>query len=207
MTSSRGITFITMKRLAAASVAAVTPMVLAVLLGVTAAPTAGAASNTAMSSIHVDPTTQIQMHVTANCDAARCFYNTSANLLTPGGPTGFPDDTWARQTVTLRSNSQDVWQEAWYSAPAGTPRELKGANHNNVLSRMLKSLRDVEVSVTYFGGGPIQRFTTDGDSVPTAWTTGQPAKGSEFIVCSQIQVVYGGVNLTTPSACAQTTFA
>ncbi|KWX66384.1 hypothetical protein [Mycobacterium sp. NAZ190054] len=195
-----------MNRLAAACAIALTAMLTAALAH---PPAATAASNTAVSSIHVDPATQIQMHVTANCDAAqnRCFYNTSANLLTPGGPTGFPQDTWARQTITLRSNSQDVWQEAWYSAPAGMPRELKGANHDNVLSRMLKSLRDVEVSVTYFGGGPIERFTTDGDSVPTAWTTGQPAKGSEFIVCSQIQVVYGGVNLTTPSACAQTTFA
>ena len=203
MTSSGGITFITMNRLAAASAAALTAAVLVHPASATAA------SNTATSSIAVDPATQIQMHVTASCDPAqnRCFFNTSANLLTPNGPTGFPGDTWARQTVTLRSNSQDVWQEAWYSAPAGTPRELKGANHDNVLSRMLKSLRDVEVSVTYFGGGPIQRFTTDGDSVPTDWVTGQPAKGSEFIVCSQIQVVYGGVNLTTPSACAQTTFA
>lgn len=205
MTSSGGITFITMNRLAATSAAALATMLTAAL---TASPPATAASNTATSSIAVDPATQIQMHVTANCDPTqnRCFFNTSANLLTPNGPTGFPGDTWARQTVTLRSNSQDVWQEAWYSAPAGTPRELKGANHNNVLSRMLKSLRDVEVSVTYFGGGPIERFTTDGDSVPTEWTTGQPARGSDFIVCSQIQVVYGGVNLTTPSACAQTTF-
>lgn len=202
MTSSGGITFITMNRIAAA---------MAVALAASAfahPPAATAASNTSVSSIHVDPATQIEMHVTANCEAAqnRCFYRTSANLLTPGGPAGFPGDTWARQTITLRSNSQNVWQEAWYSAPAGTPRELKGANHQNVLSRMLKSLREVEVSVTYFGGGPIERFTTDGDSVPTEWSTGQPAKGSQFIVCSQIQVVYGAVNLTTPSACAQTTF-
>ncbi|UXA13014.1 hypothetical protein KXD97_03920 [Mycobacterium sp. SMC-8] len=191
-----------MNRLAAASAVALAALAFA------HPPTATAASNTSMSSIHVDPATQIEMHVTANCEAAqnRCFYRTTANLLTPNGPTGFPGDTWARQTITLRSDSQNVWQEAWYSAPAGTPRELKGANHENVLSRMLKSLRDVEVSVTYFGGGPIERFTTDGDSVPTEWTTGQPAKGSQFIVCSQIQVVYGGVNLTTPSACAQTTF-
>jgi hypothetical protein len=205
MTSSGGITFITMKRLATASAVALAPMLMVAL---TAAPSATAASNTTVSSINVDPATQIQMHVTANCDAAqnRCFYNTSANLLTPSGPTGFPRDTWARQTVTLRSDSQDIWQEASYSAPSGTPRESKGGNHDNVLSRMLKSLRDVEVSVTYFGGGPIPRFTTDGDSVPTSWTTGLPAKGSQFIVCSQIQVVYEGVNLTTPSACAQTTF-
>lgn len=192
-----------MKRLATASVTALVSMAMAL----TGAPGAGAASDAGVSSIPVGPD-RIEMHVSADCVPAqnRCFYRTSANMLTPGGPTGFPQDTWARQTITLRSDSRDVWQEAWYSAPAGVPRELKGANHNNVLSRMLKSTRDVEVSVTYFGGGPIERFTTDGDSVPTAWTTGLPAKGSRFIVCSQIQVVYGGVNLTTPTACAQPIF-
>ena len=195
-----------MKRLAAAL--APTLMVALAAVSHTTAPVAMAASDTGVSSIAVDPATSIEMHVNADCDPGqnRCFFRTSANLLTPNGPTGFPGDTWARQTITLRSDSQDVWQEAWYSAPAGMPRELKGANHDNVLSRMLKSMRDVEVSVTYFGGGSIERFTTDGDSVPTSWTTGLPAKGSQFIVCSQIQVVYGGVNLTTPSACAQTTF-
>ena len=192
-----------MKRLAAAGATAV------VAVALVGAPTAAAGSNTGVSSIPVDPATSIQMHVTANCVAAenKCYFNTSANLLTPGGPTGFPQDTWARQTVTLRSMDRDVYQEAWYSAPAGMPRELKGANHDNVLSKLYKGLRDVEISVTYFGGGPVQRFTTDGDSRPLIWSTGQPASGSDFIACSQIQVVYPGVNLTTPTACAQTTFS
>ena len=183
-------------------------LALAATAALGSAPTSGAASNTGVSSIPVDPATQIQMHITANCVAAeaKCYFNTSANLLGPGGPTGFPGVTWARQTVTLRSSDRDVYQEAWYSAPAGVPRELKGANHNNVLSKLYKGLRDVEISVTTFGGGPIQRFTTDGDSKPLDWATGQPATGADFIACSQIQVVYSGVNLTTPTACAQTTF-
>ena len=87
------------------------------------------------------------------------------------------------------------------------PRETKGANHDNVLSKMFKSVSNVEISVTYFGGGPIERFQVDGDSVPTDWSTGQPNTHATFIACSQIQVVYGGVNLTTPTACAQTTFS
>jgi hypothetical protein len=168
---------------------------------------ASAASNTATTSIAVDPATQIEMHVTADCAGNRCTFNTTANLLTPDGPTGFPGDAWARQTVTLRSSDRDVWQEAGYSAPSGTPRADKGANHDNVLSKMYKSLNDVEISVTTFGGGPIERFKVDGDSVPTDWSTGQPNTRANFIACSQIQVVYGGVNLTTPSACAQTTFS
>lgn len=185
--------------------AALVPTMAAAL---TCAPSATAASNTGMSSINVDPATQIQMHITANCVPAegKCYFNTSANLMTPNGPTGFPGDTWSRQTVTLRSSDRNVYQEAWYSAPAGVPRELKGANHNNVLSKLYKGLRDVEISVTAFGGGPPQRYTTDGDSRPLEWSTGQPAMGADFIACSQIQVVYSGVNLTTPTACAQTTF-
>lgn len=170
--------------------------------------TAAAASDTKTSSIAVDPATSIQMQVSANCDSAqaRCFFTTTASLLTPNGPTGFPGDTWARQTVTLRSSDRDVWQQATYSAPSGNPRELKGANHENVLSKMYRSLSDVELSITYFGGGDIARFTSDGDSVPTQWQNGLPATGADFIACSQIQVVYSGVNLTTPTACAQTRF-
>ena len=190
-----------MKRLAAASAGLLT----AVLMHPA---TASAASNTATTMIPVDPANTIEMHVTANCVQAenKCYFNTTANLLTPDGPTGFPGDTWARQTITLRSPDREVWQEAEYSAPSGNPREVKGANHDNVLSKMYKAVTSVEISVTYFGGGPIERFQVDGDSMPTNWETGQPSTKAAFFACSQIQVVYGGVNLTTPSACAQTTF-
>jgi hypothetical protein len=191
-----------MKRLAAASAGLLT----AVLMHPA---TASAASNTATTSIPADPANTIEMHVTANCVQAenKCYFNTAANLLTPDGPIGFPGDTWARQTITLRSPDREVWQEAEYSAPSGNPREVKGANHDNVLSKMYKAVTSVEISVTYFGGGPIERFQVDGDSMPTNWETGQPSTKAAFFACSQIQVVYGGVNLTTPSACAQTTFS
>src|SRR6478752_9800802 len=192
-----------MKRLATASAAALLTAVLVHPASATAA------SNSAVTSIPVDPANTIEMHVTANCSSAenRCTFNTTADLLTPDGPAGFPGDTWARQTITLRSSDRNVWQEAGYSAPSGTPRADKGANHDNVLSKMYKSLSDVEISVTTFGGGPIERFQVDGDSVPTDWSTGQSNTRATFIACSQIQVVYGGVNLTTPTACAQTTFS
>ena len=184
--------------------------VLAALNSVAAitSPVAGAAINTATTSIPT-PNGTVEMHVTANCVMAegRCYFNTQANLLTPDGPIGLPGDTWARQTITLRSPDRSVWQEASYSAPAGMPRELKGANHDNVLSKAYKSIADYQVSVTYFGGGSIERFRVDGDSVPTTWRTGQPATGAGFIVCSDIQVVFGGVNVATPAACAQTTFS
>ena len=189
-----------MNRITAASAAALLTAALAQPASATAA------SNSATTSIPVDPATQIEMHVTADCAGTRCTFNTTANLLTPDGPTGFPGDTWARQTITVRSSSRDVWQEAYYSAPSGNPRDNKGENHENVLSKLYKSTNDVEISITYFGGGPIERFQVDGDSVPTDWRTGQPNTRANFIACSVIQVVYGGVNLTTPTACAQTTF-
>jgi hypothetical protein len=191
-----------MKRLGTAGAAAV----LTAMSMVGLAPSAAAAANSAHSSIPVGPGTQIEMHVNADCAGTKCRFDTSANLLTPGGPTGLPGDAWSRQTITLRSTDRNVWQEAWYSAPAGTPRESKGANHENVLSKLYKSIRDVEISVTAFGGGPLERYRVDGDSTPLDWNTGRPATGSVFIVCSHIQVVYSGVNLTTPDACAQTTF-
>ena len=169
---------------------------------------AAAAYDSADTSIPVDAVTQLQMHTTANCVIAdnRCYLTTRANLMTPDGPTGFPDDLWARQTITVRSSDRDVWQEAEYSAPSGAPREAKGANHDNVLSKMFKSVSNAQISVTYFGGGPVERFAVDGDSVPTDWTTGQPKTDADFIVCSQIQVVFGGHNLNAPSACSQTGF-
>lgn len=166
---------------------------------------AAAASNSAVSSIP-SPSGTIEMHVTADCAGDRCTFRTSANLLSPNGATGFPGDTWARQTISLRSSNKDIWQEVAYSAPAGMPREVKGANHDNVLSKQLKSINKAEITATYFGGGPIERFTIDGDAQPINWVNGQPDPSADLIVCSVIQVVRGGANVTTPPACAQTGF-
>jgi hypothetical protein len=86
------------------------------------------------------------------------------------------------------------------------PREIKGSNHDNVLSKLYRSINKVEISATYFGGGPIERFSVEGVSTPTEWRTGQPNTKDQFIICSDIHVVWGGVNLITPAACTQTGF-
>jgi hypothetical protein len=168
---------------------------------------AGAATNSGLSTAPA-PGGTLEVHVTANCvqAEARCFFNTQLNLLTPAGPIGFPGEFWARQTITLRSTDRSVWQEVSYSAPSGTPPETKGANHENVLSKSYKAVSDDEISITYFGGGPLERFRTDGSAVQTGWATGKPTMHAGFVACSAVQVVYSGVNFNTPAACAQTTF-
>ena len=157
------------------------------------APTAesSAAIDTADASIPVDAVTTLEMHATANCIKAEgnCLFNTSANLRVPEGPIGFPNDLWGRQTTTLRTMHRDVFLDADFDAPN---------------TRMFKSITDMEFTTLYYGGGPVEFH---GNAWPTDWRTGQPAMNSDFIVCTHIQVVYGGVNLTSPDACAQTTFS
>jgi hypothetical protein len=161
---------------------------------VTPTPTSSAAIDTADASIPVDPVTTLEMHVTANCIAAEanCLFNTSANLRTPQGVLGFPGELWARQTTTLRTMDRTVYLESSFNAPN---------------TRMFKSLTDVEFTTIYFGGGPPEKFQFQGNSWPVDWRTGGPRTDTDYIVCSHIQVVYAGVNLTSPDACAQTTFS
>jgi hypothetical protein len=162
---------------------------------VSAMPTAvsSAAIDTADSSIPIDPVTTLEMHATANCikAEANCLFNTAANLRVPEGPIGFPD-MWARQTTTLRTMHRDVFVDADFDAPN---------------TRMFKSLTDVEFTTIYFGGGPPEKYQFHGNAWPTDWRTGQRRTDTDFIVCTHIQVVYGGVNVTSPDACAQTTFS
>ncbi len=51
------------------------------------------------------------------------------------------------------------------------------------------------------------RRSCSGSARTVDWETGQPNTDAGFIACSFIQVVYGGINLTTPTACAQTTYS
>lgn len=156
-------------------------------------PSASAAVDTANSSIPVDAGTTLEMHVTANCipAEANCLFNTNFNLATPQGPLGFPGDLWARQTTTLRTMDRGVYLEADFNAPD---------------TRMFKSVTDVEFTTIFFGGGPPERFQFVGNTWPTDWRTGQPRTDTPLIVCAHVQVVYAGVNLESPDACAQTGF-
>lgn len=161
---------------------------------VTPMPISAAATDTADASIPVDPVTTLEMHVTANCvkAEANCTFTTAANLLTPDGPIGFPGDLWARQTTTARTMDRTISLESDFDAPN---------------TRMFKSHGPIEFTTIYFGGGPPEKFQFRGNSQPVDWSTGQPRTDRDYIVCAHIQVVYSGVNLTSPDACAQTTFS
>jgi hypothetical protein len=152
-----------------------------------------AAVDTADASIPVDAATTLEIHVTANCITAEanCLYNTAFNLRAPEGPIGCPGDLWARQTTTLRTMDRGVYLESDFDAPN---------------TRLFKSLTDVELTTIYFGGGAPEKFQLHGNTWPTDWRTGQPRTDTPVIVCAHVQVVYAGVNLTSPDACAQASF-
>lgn len=153
-----------------------------------------AAENTATSSIPVDGFNTLEMHATANCVKAdnQCYFTTTANFLTPDGPTGFPDDFYARQNITVRSNNRLVYvADSDFDAPN---------------TRMFKSINDVEFATVFFGGGPPDKFTVRGNTRTVDWSTGRPRTDASYIVCAHIQVQYANIDLTSPDACAQTTY-
>ena len=160
---------------------------------VTPAVVASAATNSATASIPVDAVTTLEIHTTANCVKAdeQCYFTSSANLLTPDGPTGFPLQFYARQNTTVRSSDRMAYLDSDFDAPN---------------TRMMKSIGPVEFPTVYFEGGPPEKFMVHGNSRTTDWATGRPKLDADYIVCSFIQVVYANVNLTSPTACAQTTY-
>jgi hypothetical protein len=178
-----------MKRLAGiAALASTTLLTLALVTSTTAS----AAENSATASIPDDVTT-LEVHATANCVKAdgQCYFTSSANLLTPDGPTGFPPQFYARQNTTVRSTDRMVYLDSDFNAPN---------------TRMFKSIGSVEFSTVYFDGGPPEKFTLHGNTRTTDWATGRPKLDANFIACTYIQVVYANINLTSPSACATTTY-
>lgn len=161
---------------------------------VTSAGPANAAIDTANSSIPVNPAQSLEMHVTANCVAAEgtCYFDTAANLRAPEGVIGFPGELWARQSTTVRTMDRSVYINF---------------NYDMTNTRSFKSPTDVVFTTIFFGGGPPEKFTWRGQAYPVDWRTGAPRTDVPLIVCSHIQVVYAGVNLTSPDACAQAAFS
>jgi hypothetical protein len=153
-----------------------------------------AASNAGDSSFPLPDGTLLEVHVTANCPLAdkQCYFTVQADRRSGDEIDGFPGDLWARQTTTLRSSNRLNNLET----------QVVAAN-----TRQFKEMGRREITTIYFGGGPPEKYMISGQTQPTDWQTGQPMLNADYIVCAEIQVVYSGVNITSPTTCAQTTFS
>jgi hypothetical protein len=153
-----------------------------------------AASNAGDSSFPLPDGTLLEVHVTANCPLAdkQCYFTVQADRRSGDEIDGFPGDLWARQTTTLRSSNRLNNLET----------QVVAAN-----TRQFKEMGRREITTIYFGGGPPEKYMISGQTQPTDWQTGLPMLNADYIVCVEIQVVYSGVNITSPSTCAQTTFS
>jgi len=157
-------------------------------------PICAAASNTATTLIPLDGPNQLETHMFLNCfkSDGHCDFTAGADMRTPGGVTGFPHDLWARQTTAIRSSDRMAYLDA---------------HANGQYERVMKSMGTDEITTVYFAEGPPDKYQTTGRIDSTDWSTGQPKTDSNVITCTHIQVVYSGVNITSPSTCVQTTFS
>lgn len=158
------------------------------------APMATAASNTATTLFPLDGPNQLETTAVLNCfkSDGHCDYTAGAHMRTPDGIAGFPPGLWARQTTEIRSSNRLAYLDA------------HGTGQNE---RVMKSMGSDEVTTVYFGEGPPDKYQTTGRIDSTDWQTGQPKTDNNVILCTHMQVVYSGVNITSPSTCAVTTFS
>jgi hypothetical protein len=155
---------------------------------------AGAANNTATTVFPLDGPNQLETRAVLNCfkGDGHCDFTAAADMLTPDGVTGFPPGLWARQTTEIRSSNRLAYLDA---------------HANGQYERVMKSMGSDEITTVYFGEGPPDKYQTTGRIDSTDWQTGQPKTDNNVIACTHIQVVYPGVNITSPSTCAVTTFS
>ena len=143
---------------------------------ITPTPISLAAQDTADASIPADTVTTLRCTPPPTAYwPKQCYFTAAANLRTPEGPIGFPNDLWARQTTTLRSSDRDVYLDSDFDAPN---------------TRMFKSIGPVEFTTIYFSGGPVEKYQIHGNSLTGGWVDGQPKTDADYIVCAHIQVVY-----------------
>jgi hypothetical protein len=157
-------------------------------------PICAATTNTATTLIPLDGANQLETHMFLNCfkSDGHCDFTAGADMRTPDGVTGFPHDLWARQTTEIRSTNRMAYLDA---------------HANGQYERVMKSMGTDEITTVYFAEGPPDKYQTTGRIDSTDWGTGQPKTDENVITCTHIQVVYSGVNITSPSTCAQTTFS
>jgi hypothetical protein len=154
---------------------------------------AQAGSNTATTLFPLDGPNQLETHAFLNCfkSDGHCDFVVGADMRTPDGVTGFPPSLWARQTTEIRGTNRMAYMDA---------------HANGEYERINKAMGSEEITTVYFGEGPPDKYQTTGRIDSTDWGTGQPMTNTNVIMCTHIQVVYPGVNITSPSTCAQTNF-
>jgi hypothetical protein len=157
-------------------------------------PISSAASNTATTLFPLDGPNQLETHTLVDCNKATgtCDFTAGADMRTPDGVTGFPPSLWARQTTEIRSTNRLAYLDA---------------HATGQFERVMKEGGSDVITSVYFGEGPPDKYQTTGLINSNDWTTGQPKTDVNVIVCTHVQVVYTGVNITSPSTCAQTTFS
>jgi hypothetical protein len=158
------------------------------------APTSAAAGNTATTLFPLDGPNQLETHTVLDCYRAdgHCDFTAGADMRTPDGVSGFPPSLWARQTTEIRSTNRLAYLDA---------------HATSQFERVMKEGGSDVITTVYFGDGPPEKYQTTGVIDSTSWSTGQPMTNVNVIVCTHMQVVYTGVNITSPSTCAQTTFS
>ena len=158
------------------------------------APNSLAASNTAVTLFPLDGPNQLETHTVVDCYKAdgHCDFTAGADVRTPDGVTGFPPSLWSRQSTEIRSPNRLAYLDA---------------HATSQFERVMKEGGSDVITTVYFGEGPPEKYQTTGRIDSTDWSTGQPKTDVNVIVCTHLQVVYTGVNITSPSTCAQTTFS
>ena len=164
------------------------------MLALTPPAVAPAASNTATSLIPLNDGSQLETRATLDCHAANgsCDFTVGAGRRTGDAVDGFPHDLWSRQSTDIRSIDRTLYLDV--HATAQYDRVFKEGGNDNV-------------TTIYTGEGPLEKYQTTGRIDATDWRTGQSRTNVPVIMCTHIQVVYGGNNITSPSTCAQATFS
>lgn len=153
-----------------------------------------AASNTATTLFPLDDGTQLETFARLDCHPVigSCDFTVGADRRAADGVTGFPSDLWSRQSTQIRPTDRLAYLDVHASAQ---------------FDRVHKDGGSDEVTTIYLGEGPPEKYQTTGRIDSTDWRTGQPRTDEKVIMCTHIQVVYSGVNITSPSTCAQAGFS
>lgn len=164
--------------------------VIAVLAPPAVAP---AARNTATSLTPLNDGSQLETRATLDCHAANgsCDFTVAADRRIGDAVDGFPHDLWSRQSTDIRSMDRTLYLDVHAIAQ---------------YDRVFKEGGNDDVTTIYTGEGGPEKYQTTGRIDATDWHTGQSRTNVPVIMCTHIQVVYGGNNITSPSTCAQANF-